>query len=356
VVQLETNYWELYPRREDITLRSLERLTQGVGVRLRLDTSMKAFSHFLYATNDGPLQKSADGQIVISFEDRHTPEVQYATTTIKAVSKTEAYSKPYTISINYYPKERYEASGQTAPGWVIVQNTDIFLSSSRVEDWILQYPTAKEKDYAQGKWRPLLADAESDYGSARALAKSIIDDLEPHRGIPSDKMGKLSPFEQYERVMAGEDHLWCGNIAAIFSYACNALGIPCRQIGMHYPWPPDPKEGYRVLLAEGHGTTEIFSESLNQWIWMDLTFYILGGYLGEEGPINMVELYKFLNDPNRVKGLCIVEYDSATKMENVVPLMESRKKQSLFNYFKRDQQFRYSKRDAADSVKIKCET
>jgi len=349
VVQLKTNYWELYPRREDITLRSLERLTEGIGVRLGLDTSMKAFSHFLYATNDGPIQKSADGQIVIRFEDRHTPEAQSTTTTIRAVSKTGACSKPYTISVNYYPKELYEASGQTAPGWVIIQNTDIFLSSSRVENWILQHPTAKERAYAQDKWGSLTADAESDYKGARALAKSIIDDLEPHRGIPSDRMGKLSPFEQYERAMAGMDHLWCGNIAAIFSYACNALGIPCRQIGMNYPWPPDPGEGYRVLLAEGHGTTEIFSEQFNHWIWMDPTFYVLGAYLREEGPINMAELYQFLNDPNRAEGLRIVEYDPTTKMENTLPVMESKKKKSLFNYFKRDQQFRYSRRHAADS-------
>mgnify|MGYP001066685638 CR=1 FL=1 len=67
MIQLKTNYWELYPRREDITLRSLERLTEGVGVRLRLDTSMKAFSHFLYATNYDPFQRSTDGKIVIRF-------------------------------------------------------------------------------------------------------------------------------------------------------------------------------------------------------------------------------------------------------------------------------------------------
>ncbi len=344
MIQLKTNYWKLYPRREDVTLGSLERLTEGAGVRLRLDTSMKTLSHFLYATNDSPFQKSADGQIIIRFEDRHTPEAQYTTTKIKAVSKTGTCSKQYTIGINYYPKELYEASGHTAPGWVIVQNTDIFLSLSRVEDWILQYPTAKEKAYAQDKWGPLIAGAESDYEGARTLAKSIINDLEPHRGIPSDEMGKLSPFEQYERVMTGKDHLWCGNLAAIFSYACNALEIPCRQIGMSYPWPPDPEEGYRVLLAEGHGTTEIFSEQLNQWIWMDLTFYILGAYLREEGPINMAELYHFLNDPNWAKSLRIVEYDPTTKMENTVSVMESKKKKSLFNYFKRDQQFRYSRR------------
>jgi hypothetical protein len=348
MIQLKTNYWELYPRREDITLRSLERLTEGVGVQIRLDTGMKAFSHFLYTINDGSLHKSADGQIVILFEDRHTPEAQSTTTTIKAVSKTGACSKSYTISINYYPKELYEASGQTAPGWVIVQNTDIFLSSSHVEDWILQHPTAKERAYAQNKWGSLIADAKSDYEGARALAKSIINDLEPHRGIPSDEMGKLSPFKQYERVMTGKDRLWCGNIAAIFSYACNALGIPCRRIGMNYPWPPNPEKGYRVLLAEGHGATEIFSEQQNQWIWIDLTFYILGAYLREEGPINMAELYQYLNDPNRGKGLLIVEYDPTTKMENTIPVMESKKKKSLFNYFKRDQQFRYSRRHATD--------
>ena len=175
-----------------------------------------------------------------------------------------------------------------------------------------------------------------------------MDDLDPHRGIPSDEMNKIGAFAQYERVMAGNDHLWCGNIADIFSYACNALGIPCRRIGMnrHNPVQPPADAPYRLLLAEGHGTTEMFSAQKNQWLWIDLTFYILGAYLGEEGPLNMAELHHHLNDPARLSRLQIVEYDPQTRTERRVPALESGKRDALLNYFKQDQEFHYTKNNA----------
>lgn len=344
-VDLQTNYWELYPRREDVFLQAMDRLPEGFGIQLTTRSSMKEFSHFVYSVNGAPAQKAADGKIPIRFEDRHTPEVQRATTTIKAVSTAGAESKPYSISVNFYPKELYAASGQTATGYIIIQQTDLAMTATTVEDWILQRPTPEEVEYARKTWGHLLSATRSDYENACTLAKSIIDDLETHRGIPSDAMGKLSPFDQYRRVMAGQDHLWCGNIAAIFSYACNALGIPSRIIGMNRVGPPRPagSEGPTLLLAEGHGTTEIFSEKLNAWVWIDLTFCIQGAYLRDEGPITMAELYSYLNDPNRINSLRIVVYDPKAKTEKSVPVPESDKKGSLLNYFKRDQRFHYTR-------------
>jgi len=342
-VNLSTNRWTLYPRREDIALLAIDRLAEGVGVRLSLHSDMAGFSHFLYAVNDAPFQKSAGRTVEIGFEDNHQPEIQRTVTRLKAVSSTGDTSKAYEIGINYYPKEHYAAGGQTSPGWVIVQQTDLALVTSRVEDWILQQPSPQEKAYARKKWGRLIRDDRPDYENACALARSIIDDLHPHRGIPSDEMGNLSAFDQYERVMAGKDRLWCGNIAGIFTYACNALGIPCRSMGMNRPVNPQPPDGPNLLLAEGHGTTEIFSRDLNQWIWIDLTFYILGAYLGEEGPIHMAELYDFLNVPARAKNLRIVVYDPDIKTDKTVAALKSDKKLALLNYFKQDQEFHYSR-------------
>jgi len=81
----------------------------------------------------------------------------------------------------------------------------------------------------------MIAD-KPEYEDAREIAKAIIADLEEHRGIPSDEMKGLRPFQQYERALSGRDHVWCGNIAAIFSQACNSLGIPCRRIAMQRPF------------------------------------------------------------------------------------------------------------------------
>lgn len=341
----ETNFWHLYPRREAVYLQKLEPLSDGIGVRLSLQSDLQNLSHFAYATNEAPLQTSADGVVAIAFEDRKAPETQRTTTRIQAVNTSGDTSKSCVIDINFYPRELYSASGRTEPGWVIVQHTDLMLPTSRVEDWILEHPTDEEKAYAQKKWGHLMDPNRTDDQNALALARSLMDDLDPHRGIPSDEMNRIGAFAQYERVMAGNDRLWCGNIAAIFSYACNALGIPCRKIGMNRHNPVQPPEGapYRFLLAEGHGTTEIFSEQLNQWVWIDLTFYILGAYLGEEGPLSMAELYHNLNAPARFARLQVVEYDPQAKTERRVHVEHSDKRYALLNYFKRDQEFHYTR-------------
>ena len=43
-VNLQTNHWELYPRREEIFLQSMERLPDGLGVVLSVRSSMKGFA------------------------------------------------------------------------------------------------------------------------------------------------------------------------------------------------------------------------------------------------------------------------------------------------------------------------
>jgi hypothetical protein len=303
---------------------------------------MEGFSHFVYSTNQEPFKRSPDGKIIIRFEDNHKPEVQRTTTSIKAVSTSGQSSRAYRIGINYYPTELYAASGQTSPSWIIVQNTDLSVSSQSVEDWIIQKPTKEEREYAHETWGDILRSHASPHERAKALAKAIIDSLEAHRGIPSDRM-QTTPFEQYRRAVSGVDHVWCGNFAQIFSYACNALGIPARSIGMSRLWSSG--ERYNLLMAEGHGTTEIFDSKLNSWVWIDLTFNILGAYLDGQGPINMAELHAYLNDTNRIKGLVLVEYDPKTRTEGTIPVLESAKRDALLNYFKRDQEFRYTRWD-----------
>ena len=64
-VGLESNYWELYPRREDMTLMAMERLRDGLGITLHLKSDMPAFSHFLFSINGASWQKSESGLSLI---------------------------------------------------------------------------------------------------------------------------------------------------------------------------------------------------------------------------------------------------------------------------------------------------
>ena len=143
-VELHSNESELYPQREDVAIESLERLALGVGINLQLRSDMKDFRYYLYSINGTQNQKSESGVLAITFEDSHKPESQKAALRIHAVSAAEKTSKDYELIIGYFPKELYEKSGQTAPGYVIVQKSDIPFVSSRVEDWIVDRPDEKE--------------------------------------------------------------------------------------------------------------------------------------------------------------------------------------------------------------------
>ena len=95
------------------------------------------------------------------------------------------------------------------------------------------------------------------------------------------------------------------------------------------------------MFAEGHQTTEIFSESLNAWVWMDTAFNILGGCLGAGGPVTIAEFHRLFNDPNRVKDLKLRVYDPVTRITSTVPILSSSLKTALANYYKQDQEFYY---------------
>ena len=340
-IVLSRNEPELYPRREEVSFQKLERLTDGVGARLILRSDMPGFSRFEYASGEAPFQPSTDNTVVIRFIDNHSPDVQKSTTRIRAKDGSGRLSREYKIDINFYPKERYAASGQTAPGYVIVQGSDIDLAGSRVEDWIIDRPTAEDIRFAHQTWGQALERCLTPVEKARQLARAILDSLTPHRGIPSDLM-KTTPFEQYRRAVSGRDRVWCGNLADIFVHACASFGIPARDIGMHRFLSEG--EGYSLMLAEGHSTTEIFDDALNRWVWIDLTFSMLGMELAGYGPVNMVELQRYLNDPMLAKGLRAIVYDPQAGSEKTVPALESTSRNALFNYFKRDQVFRYTRK------------
>lgn len=340
-VELRSNESELYPQREDVAIESLDRLPSGIGVSLKFRSDLEDFGYFLYSINRAENQKSESGVLDITFEDNHKPEAQKAALHIHAVDDSGKNSKNYELIIGYFPKELYEKSGQTAPGYVIVQKSDIPFVSSRVEDWIVDRPDVKDKEFAEKNWGPIVRNFASPREKAQALARSLLESLNPHRGIPSDQM-KTTPFEQYWRAVSGLDHVWCGNLAEIFVRAANALGLPARMIEMHRIWSQG--ENFELRTAEGHATTEIFDDQLNRWIWIDLTFSLLGMELEGYGPIQMAELHRSLNDPEKIKLLYGIEYDIDAKAEKRVNVPASDKKSSLLNFFKKDQTFRYTKR------------
>lgn len=341
-IKLDTNYFDLYPRRESVFLQKMDRLTNGVGMLLTLRSSMPDLDRFEYSVNSGPL-RSSKSQVEFAFVDLHQPNIYRSTAVIRAISVSGAVSQNYTISVNYYPPELYAASGMTSPGYVIIQNTDLSLTRTTVEDWIVENPNAADVAFARTTWGALISPSQADYENARTIVKAIMSALTPRMGIPSDLMNTLVPAEQYRRAMAGTEKVWCSNIQSIVIYACNALGIRARNVGMirYGPATPAGVIGPTLMFADGHQTTEIFSESLNAWVWMDTTFNILGANQGTGGPVTIAEFHRLFNDPNRVKELKILNYDPLTGITSTIPVLSSSQKSALGSYYKRDQEFYY---------------
>ena len=111
-----------------------------------------------------------------------------------------------------------------------------------------------------------------------------------------------------------------------------------------YPPPAENEEGYEILMATGHTTSEVFDEATGAWIWMDLTYNIFGAWLGSEGPLNMLEFHRYLNNPEQFSRLEIEVYDPATDTISRQSLKDSELVDQTRNAFKQDQLFRYMRK------------
>ena len=319
-VKFKDNYWKIYHGKDEIVLKSLEELPgDQSGVRVELQSSMEGFSHFLISKDNQPFEKSTDGCIEVHFQKDGTSD-QHATVVVKAVTTDGAESTPYKINFGYYPKEFYQASGlMNYPDIIIMESNPILnFYIGDVTDWAYYKPTQEDIEFARKTWGDLVKDGKTDYEKAKLLIKSLMEDLWPHKGNPSDEQEAARPFEQYRRMVSGIDKGWCTNFATIFVHACNSLGIPARIIGMGQIHRVTNK--CRLQRGSCHTSCEIFDRASNQWIWMDISFYSLGAYLGDEGPLNMAEFHLFLNQPARRKRLKLHIYDMNDKTEKMLPL------------------------------------
>lgn len=340
--KFKDNYWRIYHGRDEVMLESLEELPgDTAGVRLALQSSIEGLSHFLYSIDDASFEKSATGCIEVHFKKGGMTD-QHTTVVVKAVAGDGAETKSYTLKLGYYSAEFYKASGLMSYPDIVIMGSDPILNFhiGEVEDWGFPESTPEEVEFAAKKWGALIKDAQTGYEKAKLLIKSLMDDLWPHNGNPSDEQEASRPFMQYERMVSGEDKGWCTNFATIFVHACNCLGIPARLVGMGQIHSLTDK--CKIQRGGCHSTSEIFDDASNQWVWMDISFYALGAYLGEEGPLNMAEFHFFLNQPARRKRLKLHIYNLDDKSDKILPLDECPKK--TFDCWEGwDREFHYGK-------------
>jgi Transglutaminase-like superfamily len=348
-VWLRTNVPDLYPRDAEICISTYEQMRDAPGVVLKLQSAIEGFSHFRYTLQRDahpaePFRASRGGVITVGFESGDS-KPRGVVVVAQAVSKTGRKTKPYTIEFRFLPKEMYAATGQKTSNWLVVHDSDLALCGTSVGDWIVDRPSDEDMAYARRRWARLLKPLDSEYDKAQAIARELVRSLRSHEGIPSDRMRYVPGLEQLARAEAGQDRVWCGNYADIFSAACNAMDIPVRKIDMQYVWSAEGKTTFEI--AEGHRTTEVFDRSLDRWIWMDLTFGLLGAHTEDHGPLNMADLVQALNDEYRLARLQLLEYDPDQGRERIVSVEGSLRGKDLFRFFRPDQRYKYARRATA---------
>ncbi len=352
-----SKYWDLYPRGDAVLIGGIYPLEDGTGFTLQLASDDPEIESYAYTINGGAEQVTETGRIRVEFEDNHTLEDfsnERRELEIFGLKQDESRSRAYHLATMFFPKENYLSRGRIKDGHsrIHIRETDLNFARSRLSDWVLEQPDEADMAFAHETWGGLFTSEMDDYEQARVLASRLVTELTPHRGTPSNALDALGPFDQYRRLMAGEDKCWCANMAMVFAHANNVFGSPTRFILMRhqlFPGPPTGEEGYEILLAAGHTTNEVFSHDRKRWIWMDLSFNIWGAYLGEEGPLNMMEVHRAVNSPERFERLYADIFDPETQTLSRVRILDHPIHIKLRNVFKQDQLFRYMRHPEATS-------
>lgn len=350
VSNFQKNYRDIYYGRELVALKSIEELPgTEMGVKITLSSPVRTFSHFgcsvvclTYAeaervpfenyrpSGDEVFQELPPDNVIIANQFIDDERVQEKIFLLKPVFTDGTKSEIQTITVRYMSSKFFKAHKMSGhPNIISIRsNPCLNIGTGSVADWVISKPTEQEKAFARQKWGNLVRNAKNNYGKAKILAKTLMHDLWPHNGHPSDKMA-VPPFEQYERMVSGKDKGNCGNFTAIFVCACNALGIPARHIGLSKIYSNGETsskcKAMNIQIQGGscHGVPEIFDDRLNQWIWMDLRLYSLGAWIGNTGPLTLAEFHLFINQEQRRRKLKLLVYDIENRTEKLIAMDKS---------------------------------
>lgn len=309
-------YRSHYGAQEDVVIRALESLPgDDPLVRLELACHRPDFSGFRFSEQGRPFFMSLDNTFRIKLgENTKTWQAK-----VQPVYESGPGAQTYEIALTYKSKEDYRAEGIEHGAMVNVQIMPPLDFEVRTpESWIGPLPTAEEKRFAEETWGQLVAGAESDYDKAKVLAKALCHELWPHTGTPIAEMAWYSPFEMYRAMVSGKSKGFCTQFGMAFVHACKCFGVPARY--MHIERPVEYGKDLWLMMQGMHCTSEIFDRTLNRWIFMDLRFYCLGAYLGEEGPLNLAELHLFMCQPHWRERLRFHIYDMESGEEKRLPM------------------------------------
>ncbi len=279
-------------------------------------------TEFKFTINGRP---SADGTI------RLPEPIESKSYAFKALITPSGSQTGETVEFTFYPAKLYEEKGRMSEGNYIIVHTSTV--ATRKPSYVYQAPSFTPDDlaFARQTWGGLKTARMTDIALAQAIEEDIMLRLEAHRGIPSDVMNVSSPRVQYERAAGGQDRVWCGNLAAIFQYACLSLGIDARIIHTGSDMQPVGPQ-VKFLTTEHHGTVEIYSRETGCWAWIDPTGRVLAATI-DGAPLTLLQIVEALGTPLEDK-IRVTTFDIKDKSRLTLPLDESPAAGFMKNYFR----------------------
>jgi len=317
----ETAHSDFY----DFTMKKfyIDKITFEDGSLRILPVSLDpAITKFEFVINGRP---SADGTV------RLPEPIEPKSYPFKAVITAAGSRAGETVDFTFYPAKLYEEKGRMSEGnYIIVNKATV---ATRKPSYIYLPPSFSAADvaFARQTWGSLKPLDSSSLTLAQAIEEDIMLRLEPHRGIPSDVMNISSPRVQFERAAGGQDRVWCGNLAAIFQYACLSLGVDARIIHTGSDMQPVAPQ-VKFLTTEHHGTVEVYSKETGSWAWIDPTGYVLAAEI-DGAPLTLLQIVEAIGTPLEGK-IMVTTFDIQEKRRVTLPLDQSPAAGFMRKYFR----------------------
>jgi transglutaminase-like putative cysteine protease len=211
------------------------------------------------------IRDAADGRIVS--EGPH-PEVSFpdqaGDLSVVLVPRGVKLLREIRLTINFYPKEAYAASGLSWPDNYWLKSSSVPVSRKtphRIDDWVGLRPDDPDLEEARRLLPPDVASPAATFDRAERVFLFVAEALKDAGGTPSDAVQAASPLETYKLLSSGRGRGFCENKALVYYLFANAAGVKTRLVDMAGKIGP--------LKLTGHYFCESWLPEEGRWIFVD---------------------------------------------------------------------------------------
>jgi len=209
----------------------------------------------------------------------------------------------------------------------------------RPESWDL--PELEPRHVAAiDRYFPAVDAGADDLARACLLMERLISLTLNLRGTPTQALDSLHPVDQLVNIVEQQERCHCSNLSNIFACVCKRHGILCRTIVCASVAQMGREQ--TIVFAGGHMTTEIYSQQLEKWIWMDVTLGIRQARLCGKIPLSLFLFFLFFNSPDEAAvSLQLSSTQFGSQGQGDVPLSAFSGYEQLVHYYNRNQNCRF---------------